>query len=80
MVYNEVVMISKEWDQLSATVQDNLFYHIENEILSYSGNKKHWSVVFSEILRPFNAMYDLDSDLLHFESEACYNWFLLRWT
>ena len=73
-------MISKEWDQLSDTVQDNLWQHIENEISSYIGNKKHWAVVFSETLLPFKAMYDLESDLLHFESEACYNWFLLRWS
>lgn len=67
-----------EWSELPSTVQKNL--DIE---CGYSDNgvlTAEWLKRMQKCVEPYNATYDGEDDIFYFESEARYNWFLLRWS
>lgn len=66
-----------EWGNLPSTVQKNLDIECGYDdvwILS-----EEWYRRMNKSLEPFNATFDDYDDTFYFESEAHYQWFLLRW-
>ena len=68
--------IYKKWFDLPIPVERNI------DIASNLGTASpiEWVGNVRELLKPYNATYDTFENILCFEREADYHWFLLRWS
>lgn len=64
------------WSDLPLSVQVRLDY-----VSGYNTNilTKEWMSNLNACLEPFKATFDFENDIIYFDSEECYTWFILRW-
>jgi len=65
------------WSDLPLSVQMHL-----DDISGYTNTSiltKEWISNLNVCLEPFTATFDFDDDIIYFDSEECYTWFILRW-